>query len=211
MRGLVWFRRDLRVDDNTALYRAAEECDELVLLYVIDREILNQRNMGYPRVAFLLESLKELKESVEGMGGHLTVRVGRPIEVLKKICEEADVKRLYFNRDYSPFALRRDRTVVEILQDMDVRVRTFKDLLLHEPTEILNDYTKQPYATFYPYWKEWKEKEKEPMLGKPEHLNSLNLKSHEIPEPEDLGFKGAAKVPRGGEIQAKKLLINFLE
>ena len=69
-RGLVWFRRDLRAQDQAALYRALTQCQQVHCAFVFDREILDALPRVDRRVAFIQQSLVELDATLRTLSGH---------------------------------------------------------------------------------------------------------------------------------------------
>jgi len=136
MRGLVWFRRDLRIRDNPALFNACRECDEVVPIFVFDDALLNSRRFGSACVTFMLGCLQELSKNLKQSGRHLVWRRGDPVEEVTKVVEEYGVSRIYWNRDYEPAALDRDRRVQDLMNDRHVMVQTFKDHVIFEADEV---------------------------------------------------------------------------
>ncbi|NJL93132.1 MAG: deoxyribodipyrimidine photo-lyase [Anaerolineae bacterium] len=150
-----WFRRDLRVQDNTALLAARAETDLLIPLFILDPRLLEtSRGGGGPRVAFMRDGLRALAASLQQQGSHLVLRQGEPLGVLQRLIQQTGASRLVYNRDYSPYARQRDRQVVEALRGDGLTVETFQDQALHEYKAILTDQG-TPYQVFTPYKKRW--------------------------------------------------------
>ena len=88
MTAVTVIRRSLREHDNTALVKASEKHDEVVPLYVVDDSYFEQAELGYPRMKFWHDSLKELKQDLSGKEGRkLVVRLGDPPEEIKKVVD----------------------------------------------------------------------------------------------------------------------------
>ena len=110
--GLVWFRRDLRLDDNPAWAAATSERRYVVPLYVIDRRIIE--SVGPYRRRQLIANLQALDyELAERVGGRLLVRFGDPVDLVPEAARVFGVGGAYWNADVSPFAVARDRKVTE--------------------------------------------------------------------------------------------------
>jgi len=155
---LVWLRRDLRLEDNHALYRALLEGQVVLPLFIFDRQILDElEDSRDPRVTFIYETLEELKKQLGEMGSSLLVRYGRPVEVFRELLNSYNLHAVFFNRDYEPYALARDQAVQKWLQDQGVTVKTFKDQVIFEVNEVLKKDGK-PYTVFTPYMKKWKQR-----------------------------------------------------
>ena len=128
MRGIVWLRRDLRLSDQPALTAAFEACSEVIPLFVFDEPLLQSHVFGSACVNFMLGSLQELTTSLAGRSIPLQWRRGEPEEEVVKAAREWDVDVVYWNRDYEPGAIERDRAVQQRLAQIGVIVRTFKTM-----------------------------------------------------------------------------------
>lgn len=186
---IVWLRRDLRLQDNAALYYALKENEAVLPLFIFDSAILDKlEDKADKRVAFIHQSLLQMQKELVALGSSLIVLHGNPVDIYKKL----NPKIVYTNHDYEPYALERDGAVNKILQDKGVTFKTFKDQLIFEKDEVLKDDGK-PYTVFTPYSRKWKAK-----------LNKFYLKSYPtekyfshfkpckaqaIPTCKDLGFE----------------------
>ena len=154
---LVWLRRDLRLNDNQALYWALKERKAVLPMFIFDRQILEElEDSADARITFIYDTLLKLKEQLEQMGSSLVVRYGEPVEVFRELVAAHQPDAVFFNRDYEPYAVGRDRQVQEILQSRGIEVRTFKDQVIFEGNEVLKRDGK-PYTVFTPYMKRWKQ------------------------------------------------------
>lgn len=208
-----WFRRDLRLSDNTALIAACRDFDAVLPVFVFDPRLLHRDDVGGPRIAFLLESLDALERSLAERGVPLIVRTGDPAEVLTTLAQKTRAEAVFVNRDYSPYARRRDRAVESRLRAGGVRWFEHADLLLTEPWECLkSDGT--PYTVFTPFSRRWREvakcePERRPRLPKAEIPRAHRVSAGERPSLADLGFRLEASIPKGGESSAQRRLRRF--
>ncbi|MDO8774355.1 MAG: deoxyribodipyrimidine photo-lyase [Burkholderiaceae bacterium] len=170
--GLMWFRRDLRVDDNAALYHALKSCKAVHCTFIFDREILDDLPRSDRRVEFIRESLVELDASLRRLAGKsnagLIVRHARASSELPKLAQELGVQAVFANHDYEPQAIQRDAAVLGGLAHLGMAFQTYKDHVIFERTEVLTQ-TGKPYGVFTPY--------KNACLKK---LNSFYLKSYPV-------------------------------
>ncbi len=148
-----WFRRDLRLLDNTALTEATRQADQVVGLFILDPKLIEAPRVCQARLAFMYSSLADLSARLAKRGGRLIVREGEPVAELRKAVEELNAGALYFNRDYTSYARKRDAEVEAGLADL-TKIRTFKDLVIFEKAELLTDGG-SPYTVFTPYKKRW--------------------------------------------------------
>jgi deoxyribodipyrimidine photo-lyase len=185
MTAIVWIRRGLREEDNTALVEASRNHDKIIPLYVVDEEYFEEADLGYPRVKFWHDALENFKQDLEEKEGKdLAVRKGKPLEELEKIVEETEADAVYHNRDYTPYSRQRDE---EIEENLEVPVKTFKDLVMFEKEEILTN-SGTPYKVYTYYSKKWFKNEKR----RPQEVEDYEvpgLESDEIPSLQELGFE----------------------
>ena len=159
MKGVVWFRRDLRLHDNPALSAACRECQEIVPLFVFDEPLLCSHVFGSACVSFMLGCLEELRRSLDEQGLTLAWGIGEPIETVIQLATDLSADRVYWNRDYEPAALERDRTVQRRLAQRGHTVRTFKDHVVFEADEV-RGLTGEPFQRYSAYrdrwWTKWR-------------------------------------------------------
>mgnify|MGYP006196539325 FL=1 len=102
---LCWFRRDLRTDDNTALFYALQQETEVLPLFIFDKHILDLlEDKSDARVQFIHQKLSELKAFFEQKGGSMLIKYGKPEEVYSELLGEYEIQAVYTNRDYEPYA-----------------------------------------------------------------------------------------------------------
>lgn len=149
--GVVWFRQDLRTNDNPALAHAVAECDELFLLFIDDPAIGTVSSVGAASQAWLHHSLLDLARSLKDKGLTLHCAKGSSGKMLRDVMSLCGATDLYWNRCYDPVSVERDTGLKTSLSD-SYRVHSFNASLLFEPFEVLKaDDT--PYRVFTPFWK----------------------------------------------------------
>ncbi len=156
--GLMWFRRDLRAHDNTALQRALRACRKVHAVFVFDRAILDALPRQDRRVEFIQESLVQLDEALRAMAGQagagLIVRHAWAHEEIPRLARELGVQAVFANHDYEPQAITRDAAVRGALADAGIALHTSKDQVVFERTEVVTQ-AGRPYAVFTPYKNAW--------------------------------------------------------
>lgn len=209
-----WFRRDLRVADNTALLAARRDAERVVPVFVLDDHYGDDPNVGPARFRFLRESLEELGRGLAAAGGRLIVRPGPAIRALPELAAEAGASAVYANAEIGPYPESRDRAVRSALGDAGalagVELRLFPDALLVEP-DALATAAGEPYTVYSPFAKRWRTAEKRAPGGSPARLDTPELASVPIAKVRawrDLPPDGAA--PAGGEPAARSLLAHFV-
>jgi deoxyribodipyrimidine photo-lyase len=207
-----WFRRDLRLTDNTAFNHAVlSSGGEVLPVFILDEGLLRGKDMAPARVQFMLDCLRDLDNSLKQRGCGLIVRRGDSDTELLKLAREARASAAYFNRDYTPAARKRDQRVTDSLQAAGVKVESFKDLVIFEEDDLLTGAGK-PYTVFAPYKKAWLARPK-PAATEPadQTLRSIpsGIQGSPLPSAHDLGFNVTQDVPPGGESRALAMLQDF--
>jgi deoxyribodipyrimidine photo-lyase len=156
-RALHWFRSDLRLRDNTGLAAAAAGAREVALLFVLDERLLRGEALGPPRLRFLLDSLARLGASLEARGQRLLFARGRPEQLILAMLRDAQIERITWNRDYGPFAARRDSAVRSAASALGVAVEEHKDRVVFESGEI-RTRTGDPFRIYTPFRNAWWER-----------------------------------------------------
>jgi len=150
-----WFRRDLRVSDNTALSEATRRAEQVIPVFVLEDAFRTGPDVGAARAAFLLQSLESLRKNLEVLGYPLVIRRGKSVEVIPQLAKELGVEAVFANRRYEPYALRRDDRLFNELNAVGVGFEIFKDAVAWEEREILTQ-AGNPFTVFTPYSKAWK-------------------------------------------------------
>ena len=149
-----WFRRDLRLHDNVGLYHALMSQNEVLPIFIFDTSILNELEKEDPRLTFIYRQLKQINQELNKTGSSLKIYKGEPLSVFKEIIKEFNVTAIYTNKDYEPYATKRDEAVATFLQSNQITLQTFKDQVVFETNEVLKpDAT--PYRIYTPYSKKW--------------------------------------------------------
>jgi deoxyribodipyrimidine photo-lyase len=198
---IFWFRRDLRLDDNTGLYYAYTQEKNILPLFIFDRNILDKlEDKRDARVEFIHSQILSLSEELKPFGSSILVKYGKPTDIWKTLIEEYDVQSVYTNRDYEPYAKERDDEVKNILKQKSIQLLDFKDQVIFEKDEIVNG-SGEYYKVFTPYSRNWMEKFKNSTI----QTLSLDKKNRKqffqtlplpIPSLEDIGFKKShIKIP----------------
>ena len=222
-RGLMWLRRDLRVEDNAALYHALKSCRQVLCVFVFDSAILEGLPKADRRVEFIRQTLVELDETLRaltpGDHGGLIVRHAMAVTEIAKLAHELGVQAVFANHDYEPYAIERDARVFGALADEGVAFRTYKDQAVFEREELLTQGGTH-YSVFTPYKNAWLKKV-DGFYLKPypveAHAAALMARpeGHRQPVPslQTLGFTktnlSELKIPTGSS-GAKALFAEFL-
>jgi len=209
---IVWFRRDLRVEDHAALYHASLSGAPIVPLFIFDTEIIKALPSDGAAFDFQAQCLRDLKRSLDKLGGKLILRKGRAKSVHSDLIKELLPSALYYNRDYEPSGRRRDAEIALLYESNEIEVRTFKDLVLQEGGEVLTN-AGTPYSVFTPFANTWKKLPPPLPYERPKQITSPRIVSESILDAK--GLKKPVKIPHpafeGGERIARKVWKKFLE
>jgi deoxyribodipyrimidine photo-lyase len=217
MRGIVWLRRDLRLADQPALTEACKECDEVIPLFVFDEPLLQSQTFGSACVNFMFGCLQELKSSLADRGITLQWLRGQPVEEVVRAAREWKADAVYWNRDYEPEAINRDRNVLQQLAQLNVMTRTFKDHVVFEADEV-RGATGDPLQRYSAYrarwWRKWQGTKPLPLpaptLLKAEKASSVPS-PHPLPSVRDFGYDQVKPWIEPGERSARKRLQGFVD
>ena len=154
-----WFRRDLRISDNTSLYAACQDADEVIPVYILSSWKRSHPWTGANRQEFLCGCLTSLAKNLEEIGGRLILRSGSPVKELIRLAEETQADAIYFSENYAPY----DRDIEERVQKAaiakDIRVQLFKNTVILAPTEVVSQ-SGQPFRVFTAYARGWHRQKK---------------------------------------------------
>jgi len=149
-----WFRRDLRLSDNTALTAALNSESAVLPIFIFDPNILEELPKDDARVSFIYRQLSLIKEQLLADGGELLCFHKDPLEVFKELSSRYPIRAIFTNRDYEPYALQRDSAIQTWAAQNQIEFKTFKDQVIFEHDQILKTDGK-PYTVYTPYMKKW--------------------------------------------------------
>lgn len=151
-----WFRRDLRLHDNTGLYHALKSGTPVQAIFIFDTDILDKlEDKKDARLVFIHEQLEKINAQLLDYGSSLLIEFGKPLDIWKKVSAKHSVKEVFVNGDYEPYARERDKTIREFLSAKGIGFNSYKDQVIFEKDELTKD-NGQPYTVFTPYSKRWK-------------------------------------------------------
>lgn len=153
---IFWFRRDLRLTDNAALYHALKETNNVLPIFIFDTDILDQlENKKDQRVEFIWYALADLHRELEKIGSSLLVLHDTPSGAFEKLISGYHIQSVYTNHDYEPSAIHRDQQIQNLLKNQNIAFKTFKDQVIFEKNEVTKD-DGSPYTVFTPFMRKWK-------------------------------------------------------
>lgn len=205
-----WFRRDLRITDNTALAAAASEAGAVVPVYVASAWRGVHRWTGSPRQTFLCGSMASLEANLRAIGGRLVVREGDAVEALVTLAREAGAEAVFTNRDPDPFGRAVEERLGRALAEEGRELRTFKDAAVHERDEVLTGGG-GPFRVFTPYARAWAKLDKPAAAPRLKSLSTpAEIQSAALPEPSRWGLEKFTGGVEPGEKAARERLRRFL-
>jgi deoxyribodipyrimidine photo-lyase len=213
---LVWFRRDLRVDDHAALHHALLSSQRVFAVFVFDTALLADLPLDDRRVQFIHACVHELDTRLRELGGYLIVKHGRAAQEIPQLAAELDAESVFVNRDYEPQAIARDRAVEASLRAAGRSLQSFKDQVIFERDEVRTQ-AGGPFSVFTPYKNAWLKR----LQAEPEVLLPFETRTHAgtlapacaeplLPGLAQLGFTPAGPIANAGEKGAEQALSAFL-
>lgn len=187
---IFWFRRDLRLEDNTGLYQALASGFPVLPIFIFDKSILNSiENKNDRRVDYIHQALSIINLELKEYHSKLTSFYGNPLKVFQELYAEYDIQMVFCNRDYEPYAIKRDKEIYHYFQAQNIPFRGFKDQVVFDKNEIVKNDGK-PYTVYTPYSKKWKElfTEKDTIAHKADFTRFLKQDFSEIHSLENIGF-----------------------
>ena len=200
---IFWFRRDLRLEDNVALFKATQEKTPVIPFFIFDIDIIESLPKDDARITFIYNALKDIDSELKKLDSSLLVRIGKPIEVWKTLISEFDIDKVFFNKDYEPYAIARDLEVSKLLQSNNIAVFSYKDQVVFEESEIVKD-NGLPYTVFTPYKKKWLFHFDEKLLTENPIQNNFHRFKTDFPTLKSIGFKES-------NIKVKPYNLDFLD
>lgn len=217
---VIWFRNNLRILDNTSLFKAIHHHEKTIAVYFFDPKYFEIDTFGFKktekyRAKFLIETIADLKRNLADLNITLLTYFKSPEDELQKICEQFSVETIYTQKEWTDEELQTNNLLKKALPN----VKFFEDFdqFLYHPNVVTNDYSKIP-DVFTNFRKGVEKKvriEAEISVSKMSETNLIENNT-EIPTLEDLGFedfntnRNSAFPFKGGETEALKRLDYYL-
>lgn len=155
---ICWLRRDLRLEDNAALYHALRSGNPVLCLFIFDTGILDKiTDRTDRRLVFIQRALEQLHARLTLMGSSLCVKTGKTEDVWKQLTAEFPVAAVFCNHDYEPYARLRDHAIDKLLLAKNIPFHTCKDQVIFEKEEVVKD-NGTAYTIYTPYKNKWRAK-----------------------------------------------------
>ena len=148
---IVWFRQDLRLNDNPALESALNSKAAVIPVYINDKNC--GRQAGAMGLWWRDASLAKLDQALKARGSKLIYRDGKAQDVLPALATEVGASAVVWNRQYEADIIARDTDIKSRLKDMGLEAESFNASLLFEPWEVTSKSTGGPFKVFTPFWR----------------------------------------------------------
>ncbi|HEX3042681.1 MAG TPA: deoxyribodipyrimidine photo-lyase [Solirubrobacterales bacterium] len=207
---LVLFNRDLRVHDHPAL-AAAAKAERTVPLFVFDERLLGSRFAAPNRVAFMLEALRDLDESLRKAGGRLFVRRGDPVREAIAVARECGAGAIHVSADWSAYARARETRLARACEEERIGFTAHPGVTVVPPGAVTptgGDH----FKVFTPYHRAWSELPWREELRLPSRLAvPSKLKAGRLPGLDSLlDGKPSPNRMAGGESEGRRLMRAWL-
>lgn len=218
---IIWYRNDLRIHDHEPIYNAISEKAQIIPVYCFDSRHFATTSFGFPktgkyRTQFLLESVEDLRNSLQQLGSNLAVRRGLPETEILEIAKEIKADAVYYHEETTAEELGTEKKLKQALSNINVASKSFWGATLYLPEDLPFEITQIP--ELYTNFRKQVEKKSsiEEPLPTPNKLPSLpDIYLGEIPTLQDLGVETSSYDERavlkfvGGETAALKRLQHY--
>lgn len=220
--GIIWFRNDLRVEDNVVLDKALKIADKIYPVYIFNPKEYANNELGFPKVGphrmrFIIEAVHDLRQSLQKLGSNIIVRIGEPVKIISELAQEVGAKYVFAGKEATSDEVRQEERMNDALSDLGVIFELYWHSTLYHIDDIPWPIAHLP-EMFTEFRKELEsESEIRTLCQVPASLNAIeSIPEGDIPEVTDLGLeeimidkRGVLKF-EGGEKQAWKRLKYYL-
>lgn len=202
---VFWFKRDLRLEDNIGLWHALNDKYPVLPIFIFDKNILNDLEEDDPRIGFIHQRLMQLNIVLKKYHSSILCLQGKPSDVWESIFATYNVKSIYANKDYEPYAQERDKHVTSLAAKFNAGFHQYKDQVIFHENDILKKDEK-PYSVFSAYKRKWLLNFDFTKHTKKHKLDFSKLihKKISMPSLSDIGFSKS-------EIQVKPFVLENVE
>ena len=151
---IFWFRRDLRLHDNVGLFHALSKSKNVYPIFIFDKDITKNLNKDDYRLNFIKEQINLMNEKLKKYECSINIFYGKPLDVFKNIISKTEVEKIVFNKDYEPYAIKRDCAIKELVTKNNIEFIGYKDHVIFEENEVVKD-NGDPYVVYTPYSRKW--------------------------------------------------------
>ncbi len=219
MKSIIWFRNDLRLDDNPSLREACKNSSEVHAIFLYSHEQLKKHNEANVKIDFLINNLQCLTVKLQKLNIPLTIINSEGFEqdpeTILNLAKERNVEKIFINKQFGNDEQDRDKRVQELLNAAAIKTEFFNDQIVYEAGSIRTGQDK-PYSVFTPFKRKWVESfdmefldidykyAPQKNIDLESNFNDFNF-NHEIKHKVDMSLWPA------GEEHALNKLVDFLE
>lgn len=208
---LYIFRRDIRLSDNHGLNQALKNAEHVIPCFIFDpRQVGSNEYKSDNALAFMINSLKELRDDLKAKKGRLYFFYGEPDTVVKNIRAKLAIDAVYVTADYTPFSQQRDALIQKVCAKHDIAWHSIESNLMFAPGSVVKkDGT--PYTIFTPFYKKALALDVLP----PQRLSTGSFYTKPIAGssssiPSDVSYTTNKNIAlKGGRAEGKKILKNI--
>ncbi|MFY7810130.1 MAG: cryptochrome/photolyase family protein [Flavobacterium sp.] len=188
---IFWFRRDLRLEDNTALYHALKNNKDILPIFIFDNLIIEKLEKNDARITFIYSQISLINEQLNSIGKKIAIFKGKPLDIFQELIKNHTIKNVYCNHDYEKYAIERDLSIQLFLKKNNIDFYTYKDQVIFEKSEIVKN-DNNPYLVYTPYSNKWKLKLQESkivLLPSQDFLSKITNHLYNFKTLDELGFQ----------------------
>ena len=153
---IFWFRRDLRLYDNSGLSLATHSKNKVIPIFIFDTSITDKLPNNDKRINFIFDNLVEIDLKLKKkFNSSINVFKGDPREIFKELISNYKINSVFTNNDYEPYAISRDKSIKDLLEKNQIKFKSYKDQVIFEKNEVVKD-DGSPYVVYTPYMRKWK-------------------------------------------------------
>lgn len=212
---LFWHRRDLRINDNSGLFKALTSGFNVQPVFIFDKQILSNLAKDDQRVAFIYQEIRRLKQQYQSLGTDLLVLYGDPTHSIPDLCSQLACSHVFTNSDYEPYAFIRDNEIKIKLSSVNCAFIEAKDHVIFEKSEVTKD-DGLPYTVYTPYANKWRKLLTEDQLApfeSSEHTHQLRQANEftSLISMEEMGFEAKIKTVFPSNLFPETIISNYHE
>lgn len=211
---IMWFRRDLRLEDNAALYHALKSKHPVIPVFIFDKLILDPLpDKADRRVEFIQQAVVKMQAQLVQMKSSMEVFYDTPMGAFEQLINKYTIEKVFINIDYEPYATERDAAIATLLAAHKASLYSYKDQVILDRNEVLKDDGK-PYTVFTPYSRRWNAVVTDFHLklypAKKYYSNFFKQAEQQVPTLESMGFTAVGEPFPSAEINAD-VIRNYIE
>jgi deoxyribodipyrimidine photo-lyase len=199
---LIWYRNDLRIHDHESLYQALQRKAQVIPFYCFDPRQFGQTSFGFPktgrfRTQFLLESVANLRKSLQELGSNLVIRQGKPEIIIPEIVDQLKISAVYYHQEVTSEELAVERALKDALSRINVNIKEFWGSTLYHPDDLPFDIQQLPELFTNFRKKVEKNFDIRSTFPSPQKITPLpDIELGDIPSFDDLGVESPVYDPR---------------